>query len=110
MRSLIEKAMENSTELGARGEFDLGGGRKRYALVQCSRDLNSEGCKQCLEAMVDRIPQCCEHKQGWQVLAPSCIIKYDNYMFYQSTSSPNNAPNHATTGIIKLIPLPVSNE
>ncbi|KAI9112830.1 hypothetical protein K1719_016147 [Acacia pycnantha] len=97
MRSLIGKAMENTTELGARGEFDLGGGRKRYALVQCSRDLNSEGCKQCLESMVDRISQCCEQKQGWQILAPSCIIKYDNYMFYQSTSSLNNAPNHTTT-------------
>ncbi|KAK4253208.1 hypothetical protein QN277_010801 [Acacia crassicarpa] len=111
MRSLIGKAMENTTELGARGEFDLGGGRERYALVQCSRDLNSEGCKQCLETMVDRISQCCEQKQGWQVLAPSCMIKYDNYMFYQSTSSLNNAPNHTTTakkGITKSKALIIS--
>ncbi|XP_054811256.1 cysteine-rich receptor-like protein kinase 10 isoform X2 [Prosopis cineraria] len=90
MRSLIQTATEDPEELGARGEFDLGGGRKRYALVQCSRDLNTEGCRQCLEAMLDKVPQCCEHKLGWQVLAPSCLIKYDDFMFYQSTTSSNS--------------------
>ncbi|XP_054813767.1 cysteine-rich receptor-like protein kinase 10 isoform X1 [Prosopis cineraria] len=95
MRSLIQTATEDTKELGARGEFDLGGGRKRYALVQCSRDLNTEGCRQCLEAMVDKVPQSCE-KLGWQVLAPSCLIKYDDFMFYQSTSSssPNSSTDH----------------
>ncbi|XP_028798662.1 cysteine-rich receptor-like protein kinase 10 isoform X2 [Neltuma alba] len=94
MRGLIVKAMENTTELGSRGEFDLGGGKKRYALVQCSRDLNTQGCRRCLEAMVDKVAQCCEQKLGWQVLAPSCLIKYDDYMFYQASSSPN--PNSPT--------------
>jgi hypothetical protein len=41
--------------------------------------------------MLDKVPKCCGTKISWQVLAPSCLIKYDNVMFYQlisQTSTP----------------------
>ncbi|XP_054811718.1 cysteine-rich receptor-like protein kinase 10 [Prosopis cineraria] len=108
LRSLIEKATEGMKELGAKGEFDLGGGRKRYGLVQCSKDLDTEGCRQCLEAMVDKVPQCCEQKQGWQVSSPSCMIKYNDYMFYQSSSSLSPNPPSENNGVSKSKALIIS--
>ncbi|KAK7259658.1 hypothetical protein RIF29_25270 [Crotalaria pallida] len=99
MQSLIRKATVDTYLLYAMGSFSLTDGEKRYGLVQCSRDLNSSQCKQCLEAMLDKVPQCCETKLGWQVLAPSCLIKYDDNMFYLITAqtiSPSPLPNPGT--------------
>ncbi|KAI5411019.1 hypothetical protein KIW84_056248 [Lathyrus oleraceus] len=90
MQSLIKEATMESGKLYAMGEFNLSD-EKRYGLVQCSRDLSENECNQCLEAMLDKVPKCCGTKIGWQVLAPSCLIKYDDFIFYQlisQTSSP----------------------
>jgi len=63
-------------------------------LVQCNTDLSKDGCRQCLEAMLDRVPQCCGTKVGWVVLCPSCGLKIDDYNFYeQQTGSPFPLPN-----------------
>ncbi|XP_028789928.1 cysteine-rich receptor-like protein kinase 10 [Neltuma alba] len=105
IRSLIGEATEETNRLSAWGEFNLGGGT-RYALVQCSKDLTSEGCRQCLEAMVNKAIQCCEQKQDWQVGTPSCMVKYTNYMFYQSPFSHN--PSTANHGVSKSKALIIS--
>ena len=101
MMSLIQKATEKTNDLFAMDEFDLNHSEKRYGLVQCSRDLTNEGCRQCLEAMLDKVSLCCGDKQGWQVLAPSCLIKYDAFMFFgltnQSTSSASKPINSGTS-------------
>jgi hypothetical protein len=91
MQSLIKEATLDTKKLFAMSEFNLSSNKKRYGLVQCSRDLNDKQCNQCLEAMLDKVPKCCATKISWQVLAPSCLIKYDNVMFYQlisQTSTP----------------------
>ncbi|KAI4323621.1 hypothetical protein L6164_023214 [Bauhinia variegata] len=91
MRSLIGKATVETNQLFAMDVFDLSQNNKRYGLVQCSRDLTNEECSQCLTAMVDKVSQCCGAKQEWLVWAHSCLIKYDDSMFYdlntQTTSS-----------------------
>jgi len=93
MQSLKREATVESNKLYAMGGFNLSDGEKRYGLVQCSRDLTSDECSQCLEAMIEKVPQCCATKRGWQVLAPSCLIKYDDYMFFtDQTSSPLPTP------------------
>ncbi|KAK7282122.1 hypothetical protein RIF29_10680 [Crotalaria pallida] len=95
----IIKATVDTNLLYAMGSFSLSDGEKRYGLVQCSRDINSSQCKQCLDAMLNKFPQCCEKKLGWQVLAPSCLMKYDDNMFYlitaqtNETISPSPLPN-----------------
>ncbi|KEH32942.1 salt stress response/antifungal domain protein [Medicago truncatula] len=86
MQSLISEATLETNKMYAMGEFNLSI-EKRYGLVQCSRDLNEKQCNQCLEAMLDKVPKCCGTKIGWQVLAPSCLMKYDDFMFYQLTSA-----------------------
>ncbi|KAI9078505.1 hypothetical protein K1719_039530 [Acacia pycnantha] len=106
IRNLIEEATEEAKRLSAWGEFSLGGGRTRYALVQCSKDLSNVGCRQCLEAMLNEAIQCCEQKQDWQVGSTTCMIKYTNYMFYQSPSSHN--PKTANKGVRKSKALIIS--
>ncbi|XP_028755567.1 cysteine-rich receptor-like protein kinase 10 [Neltuma alba] len=81
IRSLIREATEETKRWSAWGKFNLGGGMKRYALVQCSEEISNKGCQQCLEAMLNKAIQCCEQKQDWQVGTPTCLIKYANYMF-----------------------------
>ncbi|CAJ1958719.1 unnamed protein product [Sphenostylis stenocarpa] len=97
MQSLKRQATAESNKLYAMGGFNLSDGEQRYGLVQCSRDLTNDECSQCVQAMIDKVPQCCSSVIGWQVLAPSCLIKYDDFMFYQltdQTSSP--LPNSGT--------------
>jgi len=103
MQSLKREATVETNKLYAMGGFNLSDGEERFGLVQCSRDLTNDECSQCLEAMIEKIPQCCATKRAWQVLAPSCLIKYDDFMFYQitdQTSSP--LPNPGTLMIKSL--------
>ncbi|KAL2337292.1 hypothetical protein Fmac_011738 [Flemingia macrophylla] len=92
MQSLRREATVETNNLYAMGGFHLSHGEERYGLVQCSRDLTNDDCSQCVEAMIDKVSQCCAAKQGWQVLSPSCLIKYDDYMFYQITN-PTSSPS-----------------
>ncbi|XLT77963.1 hypothetical protein HN873_034237, partial [Arachis hypogaea] len=93
MQSLIKNATVETNLLYAMGEFNSGGSSgERYGFVQCSRDLTSDQCRQCLNAMLDQVPKCCATKVGWQVLAPSCLIKYDDFMFYKITTSQAPSP------------------
>lgn len=82
MRSLIRKATVETNKLYYMDGFNLSSTQRRYGLVQCTRDLTNESCRQCLEAMLAQVPKCCEHNLGWLVGTASCHIKYDDYMFY----------------------------
>ncbi|XP_045800519.1 cysteine-rich receptor-like protein kinase 10 isoform X2 [Trifolium pratense] len=94
MTSLIGKMSISATANWAAGEFYWSHTEKRYGLVQCNRLLSKDGCRQCLEAMLDRVPRCCGTKVGWAVVCPSCGIKIDDYNFYQQqTESPSPIPN-----------------
>ncbi|XLT14873.1 hypothetical protein HN51_060563, partial [Arachis hypogaea] len=76
MQILIKNATaENNYLLYAVGEFNAGDSLgKRYGLVQCTRDLTSDKCRQCLNAMLDQVPKCCASKVGWQVGSPSYAL------------------------------------
>ncbi|RYR32492.1 hypothetical protein Ahy_A10g047047 isoform E [Arachis hypogaea] len=104
MQSLIKNATVETNLLYAMGEFNSGGSSgERYGFVQCSRDLTSDQCRQCLNAMLDQVPKCCATKVGWQVLAPSCLIKYDDFMFYKITTSNNKGTSKTKTVIIIIV-------
>lgn len=93
MMSLIRKVTTESSTVWATGEFIWSDTEKRYGLVQCNRDLSKDGCKQCLEAMLDLVPQCCGTKVAWAVMSPSCGLKIDDYMFYQLQTESPPMPN-----------------
>ncbi|KAF9672200.1 hypothetical protein SADUNF_Sadunf11G0015900 [Salix dunnii] len=69
------------------------GSQNRYALVQCSRDINSSDCKSCLIDLNDAANKCCQSKRGWRILAPSCSLRYEEYEFYQVPSTPVPVPS-----------------
>jgi hypothetical protein len=75
---LIRKATIETNQSWAMGEFNLSNTEKRYGLAQCGRDIDTEGCRQCLEALLDLVPKCCGNKVSWEVVAPSCGLRFDN--------------------------------
>jgi hypothetical protein len=79
---LIRKATNETNQLYYMDGFNLSSTESRYGLVQCSRDLTNERCRQCLQSMLAMVNICCKRKLGWQVSSASCMIRYDDHMFY----------------------------
>ena len=69
-----------------------------YALMQCTPDLSQQDCNDCLVGSMGDIPQCCNGKQGGRVVGPSCNLRFELYLFYDSTAdtviqpSPSSPP------------------
>ncbi|XP_035544319.1 cysteine-rich receptor-like protein kinase 10 isoform X2 [Juglans regia] len=59
-----------------------------YNLVQCTPDLSSADCNRCLQTAINRLPICCDGKQGGRVLFPSCNVRYELYPFYGASPAP----------------------
>ncbi|KAK7314064.1 hypothetical protein VNO77_39273 [Canavalia gladiata] len=105
MRSLIRKATVETNQLFYMDGFNLNSTQRRYGLVQCSRDLTNDGCRQCLEAMLAQVPKCCEQKIAWFIGSASCLMKHEGYMFYlfHNYTSLGLAPNLQTGIELKKI-------
>ncbi|MBA0720410.1 hypothetical protein Golax_008032 [Gossypium laxum] len=68
---------------------------RRYGLVQCSIDLDVDGCSTCLRELLNQTEDCCIGRRGWRILTPSCCIRYEMYSFYEQTSNlPGSAPEN----------------
>lgn len=65
----------------ASGEIDVSGDTRIYGLAQCTRDLSSYDCKKCIDSEISQLTNCCEGKQGAQVLGGSCTLRYEMYPF-----------------------------
>ncbi|KAI3909851.1 hypothetical protein MKW92_048506 [Papaver armeniacum] len=63
-----------------------------YGLVQCTADIPSSTCFQCLFGAITEIPNCCDGKQGGRVIRPSCNWRYEIYPFFESPSTPPLPP------------------
>ncbi|WJX21085.1 non-specific serine/threonine protein kinase [Trifolium repens] len=53
-----------------------------YGLVQCTPDLSSQDCMDCLNGAISEIPFCCSKMYSVRVVEPSCNIRYESYPFY----------------------------
>ena len=82
VRSLIRKATKETNQLYYLGGFNLSSTQKRYGMVHCSRDLTNEGCRKCLEAVLPQVHKCCAQKIEWFIWSGTCMIRYDDQMFY----------------------------
>ncbi|KAL3522062.1 hypothetical protein ACH5RR_014896 [Cinchona calisaya] len=60
--------------------------RRIYAFGQCTPDLSSDDCENCLRNAIAYLPTCCNNSQGAVVLFPSCKIMYDLNKFYNSVT------------------------
>ncbi|WCJ37609.1 Cysteine-rich repeat secretory protein 38 [Euphorbia peplus] len=84
LTQLAKKAYSNP-RLFESGEVQLDGSTKLYGLVQCSRDLSSDVCKECLDGIIPEIPACCDGKEGGRVVSGSCNFRYEIYPFVISS-------------------------
>jgi hypothetical protein len=70
--------------------------RELYNLVQCTPDLSSADCNNCLQAAINNLLIYSSGKQGGRVFFPSCIVRYEWYPFYNIESTkPTPAPGVA---------------
>ncbi|XP_022845905.1 putative receptor-like protein kinase At4g00960 [Olea europaea var. sylvestris] len=63
-----------------------------FGLVQCTTDLTSKDCSTCLTEVTGVISQCCSGKQGFGILTPSCILRYETYPFFNDIPRPAPPP------------------
>ncbi|KAA8519966.1 hypothetical protein F0562_014222 [Nyssa sinensis] len=73
---------------GADESAATNGSKGGYGLVQCSRDINSDECKNCLGQLMENIVQCCQGKIGWRILVPICNLRYEQYPFFRQPLAP----------------------
>jgi len=92
VRGLIRKATNETNQLYYKDSVNLSATESRYGLVQCTRDLTNEACRQCLEDMLAEVFKCCEQKVPWGVWSASCLIRYDDQLFYHLNNQTPSAP------------------
>ncbi|KAK8971794.1 hypothetical protein V6N11_081491 [Hibiscus sabdariffa] len=106
--SLVEQAIF-AVNMSAEGNLDArDGSGRRFGRAQCSRDLNVNSCSTCLRNLLNRTEACCMNRTGWQVLNPSCYLRYDNNPVSDQPPAPPSEKDageggNSTTRIIIII-------
>ncbi|XVF27806.1 hypothetical protein REPUB_Repub14bG0140500 [Reevesia pubescens] len=59
---------------------------KLYALVQCTPDLSSGECNDCLAAAYEGIRNCCIANVGCRILRPSCNLRFESFSFFDAAA------------------------
>ncbi|TXG47191.1 hypothetical protein EZV62_026485 [Acer yangbiense] len=86
--SLIDEASYTDMMFGTVEKVVANGNQNGYALVQCTRDINSSSCRACLGRLTEQIQICCQNRRGWRILSFSCYLRYEEYLFYQQSMAP----------------------
>ncbi|KAJ9566211.1 hypothetical protein OSB04_002177 [Centaurea solstitialis] len=74
------------------------GGTRIFAFMQCTPDLSQLQCYNCLDRTIQLVPVCCDGRRGLRVLYPSCLLRYEDYSFFNDMvvltppSSPQSPP------------------
>ncbi|KAL2330233.1 hypothetical protein Fmac_017814 [Flemingia macrophylla] len=88
-----------------------------YGLMQCTPDLSSQECGDCLNWTISYIPSNFKDTVGAVILAPSCNLRFEIYPFYEPTTildtvvppvsspSPNEKHNSLRTTIAIVVPI-----
>ena len=81
LSQLAKEASTLTPKKYAVGEVEVGESTKVYGLAQCTWDLSSTDCLQCLDDAIAQLPSCCDGKEGGRVVGGSCNIRYEIYPF-----------------------------
>lgn len=91
MYRLVKKASEEKL-MFASDQLQVNKSEKRYYYAQCTRDLNSSTCHDCLNELMQAVLECCIRKRGWRYFAASCNMSYEAYPFLNITEVLSPAP------------------
>ncbi|KAF7121316.1 hypothetical protein RHSIM_Rhsim13G0161900 [Rhododendron simsii] len=69
----------------------VGGSQPSYGLAQCRTDISSGACSDCLGLQIGNFEQCCQGRRGWRILAPSCYLRYEEYLFFAQQLVPRSS-------------------
>ncbi|KAK7272313.1 hypothetical protein RJT34_28825 [Clitoria ternatea] len=79
---LAQRAYGNS-KFYASGKLELQKPETLYGLIQCSRDLSSIDCKECLQEAINRFPvHVSRVVVGGGIVGGSCNFRYELYPFF----------------------------
>lgn len=98
MGNLIETASSKSTlKYYAAGTKELRVSTSIYGFMQCSKDLTSWNCTECLRQNVNEYRSCCRGTQGGSIARPSCFMRWELYPFLGLFDSPAPPDDQANT-------------
>lgn len=80
---LVGQAANNPLMVAA-GEEQADNSSSSFVLVQCTRDLTSEGCKNCLQNGLNQVATQCKLTNGWRYLSGSCTLRYEVAPFFNN--------------------------
>ncbi|KAL5774731.1 hypothetical protein ACOSP7_012288 [Xanthoceras sorbifolium] len=86
--NLVENAPNTDMKFGTEDREVVNSIRRGFALVQCTRDINSTSCRSCLGMLTEDIRQCCQGKIGWRISSPNCYLRYEESRFYEQPPAP----------------------
>ncbi|KAL8112895.1 hypothetical protein AgCh_020268 [Apium graveolens] len=64
-----------------------------YGLMQCTPDLSSTQCSDCIDEAMRGLSSCCRGKEGGQVLKPSCRLRFEVERFFNETITVDAPPS-----------------
>ncbi|XP_031499624.1 cysteine-rich receptor-like protein kinase 44 [Nymphaea colorata] len=106
LQHLSVAAAANSSSMFASGQIQYNEFQMIYGAVQCTGDLSSANCMNCLNEAVAFLPYCCVERQGAVVIGAACSIRYELYPFLRgsalglqlSSPTPSSASRCKKTG------------
>ncbi|KAG2321606.1 hypothetical protein Bca52824_014819 [Brassica carinata] len=80
-----------------------------YAYGECMKDLDKKDCNLCFAQIKAKVPRCLPYQQitrGGRVFSDGCYIRYDEYNFFNETSSSldlTNCSEKEITGVNRTL-------
>ncbi|KAK3431856.1 hypothetical protein EUGRSUZ_E03732 [Eucalyptus grandis] len=94
-----EAAYVNSTQMFATGQINYSLSQTKYGLVQCTRDMSSNDCYNCMDSALGDLKACCYLQEGGTVVSRNCNARYEPYHFFNgSITSVLSYPASTGTG------------
>lgn len=85
-----EAANSQSAKKFATGQSRFDGSspqRTVYALAECAPTETSTQCEECLKNAISTLPSCCGGKQGARALLAHCDVRYELFLFYNTSGT-----------------------
>ncbi|ERN12728.1 hypothetical protein AMTRI_Chr02g217720 [Amborella trichopoda] len=73
---LVERATSDPSLFAIQMGVPVAGHQTLSGWVQCTRDLSSQGCSECLRHGIEQMFKCCSRSSWVQMLGESCIMRY----------------------------------